>query len=773
MRPELFDGLCRVLETGAASFAEGLYDADGYHGWYRASLVKLEDGVAIRLRDITDAVSRQRALDESRERLRAALDAAAIGTWRREPDADISSWDASLSRLFGLPAEPRTMSMAEMLSFVHPDDRAAFERKGRLLPTEGVHHLEFRIVRADGQIRVLRDSGRFLRDRLGRWIATGACMDITEQVRDRDRLSERELRLGLAIEGAGIGIGDFDIRSGQGYWSEQFCAIIGVAYRGQTVKRGDWTACVHPDDLSLVAARYRAAHRTGRYECEHRIVRRDTGEVRFVHAFGSLLQGDHGQRSRIVVVLRDITDRKRDRDALSDRELRLALAVEGAGLGMADFDITAGRGFWSARFCEIVGIPFDGAGVGNDAWIASVHPDDLAPATAVYQAARQTGRYDSEYRIVRPGTGEVRHVHALGSVLKDAEGRPVRLIAMLQDVTDRRTAEREMQERERRLQLATDGTGLGTCEIDLRTGRGTWSRRLFEILSCPAREDGSASLDEWMERVHPQDREATRRAFEEALASEKVRLEFRAGSEAEGLRWVECHGIVVRDGQTQAARFLGVFLDISPRRAAEETRDLLAREVDHRARNLFAIVQAIVRLTKASNLADYRRAVDARVQVLARSHSFLSDAAWEPPTLATLIEVELAAFGPQHFTVAGPPVRLQPGAVTGFSLIVHELATNAARHGALSVETGRLAVSWQLDRGQGLRLTWRESGGPTLADAPAVRGFGSDLIANAVQQLGGTYAKTWREEGLLCEIAVPAERNLAPTHADAGERRRA
>jgi PAS domain S-box-containing protein len=632
-RPELLEGLTRVIETGQAAYHEGRYEDERRRGWYRVSLVKLEDGAAVRLRDVTEAVERQQALDDSRERLRAALDAAAIGTWRREPGAAFALWDGSLSRLFGLPAEPRTMTMPEILAFVHPADRALFEKKGRLDDSVSMGHFEFRIVRPDGQVRVLHNSGRFLRDREGRWLATGACVDVTEQ--------------------------------------------------------------------------------------------------------------------------------RRDSEALRDRELRLALTVEGAGLGMADFDVAAGRGFWSERFCDIVGVPFSAQGVSNEDWIATVHPDDLPAATAVYREARETGCYNSEYRVVRRDTGEIRYVHALGSVLKNEAGEPVRLVAMLQDVTERRTAERALAERERRLQLATEGTGLGTCEIDLASGRAVWSPRLFEIFQMPPREEGTATLDEWMERVHPADREAARLAFEAAVqGSGPLPLEFRVVAEGQGIRWVECHGVAVNEAAARPARFLGVFLDITARRTAEETRDLLAREVDHRARNLFAIVQAIVRLTKATTLEEYRRAVEARVHVLARTHSFLSDAAWQPTDFADVLRAELEGFGLERITLEGPPLRLRPSVVSSLSLMIHELATNAARYGALSTEEGRLAISWRDDDQAGLRILWRETGGPAPALVGPVRGFGSELIANAVQQLGGTLTKDWPPEGLACVIVLPAERTV-------------
>jgi two-component sensor histidine kinase len=227
--------------------------------------------------------------------------------------------------------------------------------------------------------------------------------------------------------------------------------------------------------------------------------------------------------------------------------------------------------------------------------------------------------------------------------------------------------------------------------------------------------------------------------------------------------------------------FSTIMRDLTERRRAEEERLLLMREVDHRAKNVLAVVQAALRLTPKRDPQAYAAAVEGRVMALARAHTLLSERRWSGAELRALLEGELSPFLPAvphgggadaALTAApraqldGPAVTLAPAAAQALSMVLHELATNATKHGALSVPGGRLHVSWTFDRETDvLRLRWTETRGPAIAGPPARRGFGSRVIETTVRnQLGGTVRAAWKPEGLVCEIEAP----LAPSHARAG-----
>jgi two-component sensor histidine kinase/CheY-like chemotaxis protein len=201
----------------------------------------------------------------------------------------------------------------------------------------------------------------------------------------------------------------------------------------------------------------------------------------------------------------------------------------------------------------------------------------------------------------------------------------------------------------------------------------------------------------------------------------------------------------------------GVQLDITEQKQAEERQRLLARELDHRAKNLLAVVQSILQLSRAEDIGSFVATVGGRVMALARAHSLLSDNRWEGGDLRQLVEEELAPYcsGAGRIAIDGPAAILTPAASQSLALALHELATNAARHGSLTRPTGRLAITW-VASADGLRLVWDESRGPVVVGPPTRCGFGSTVIAASIRQgLQGDLALEWRPEGLRAVMFVP------------------
>jgi two-component sensor histidine kinase len=190
-------------------------------------------------------------------------------------------------------------------------------------------------------------------------------------------------------------------------------------------------------------------------------------------------------------------------------------------------------------------------------------------------------------------------------------------------------------------------------------------------------------------------------------------------------------------------------------RRSEDARKLLMREVDHRARNALTVVQSFVRLTTASSLGDFRRVVDGRVEALARAQTSLAARRWEGASLHDVVEGELAALSqPGKYTVSGPQILLRAGDVQAMSMVIHELATNASKYGALSTEGGTLTIAWDKGAAGGMTLVWSEEGGPRV-EPPSREGFGSRLVSQLTRQLGGEIAYAWRADGLRAELSLP------------------
>ena len=205
-------------------------------------------------------------------------------------------------------------------------------------------------------------------------------------------------------------------------------------------------------------------------------------------------------------------------------------------------------------------------------------------------------------------------------------------------------------------------------------------------------------------------------------------------------------------------------IEISERKAAEQREMMLAREVDHRAKNLLAVVQSIVQLTPPADEAALKASIIGRIPALARAHSLLSDARWDGVRLDDLVREELAPFrspDSRRIHFEGPSLLLGPAAAQSIALVLHELATNAVKYGALSRRDGMLDVRWSAEAGK-LALEWVEQGGPA-APKPAKLGFGSRIIRNSVErQLRGRVTKRWLPDGLQCCVEIPLEHVMAP-----------
>lgn len=199
-----------------------------------------------------------------------------------------------------------------------------------------------------------------------------------------------------------------------------------------------------------------------------------------------------------------------------------------------------------------------------------------------------------------------------------------------------------------------------------------------------------------------------------------------------------------------------ILRDITERKANEEARHLLAREVDHRAKNALAVVQAVVSLTRASTKEAFVDAVCGRVLALGRAHSLLAQNRWAGGDLAQIAADETAAYRREgQIKIAGPRVLLAPNAVQPVGLLIHELATNAVKYGALSADTGRVDISWSILSNGELQLRWIESGGPPVLE-PASAGFGSTLIKEVTgRQLGGSLSLDWPVAGMQLVATLP------------------
>ena len=281
--------------------------------------------------------------------------------------------------------------------------------------------------------------------------------------------------------------------------------------------------------------------------------------------------------------------------------------------------------------------------------------------------------------------------------------------------------------------------------------------------STPAALEGNGVLEVFGPNPDPVAREfrdAIRASLERVIATgapdqmavRPYAIQTEAGEEE---RYWGAVNSPIKDADGRVTHIISAVQDVTGEvneRRSEQARRLLMREVDHRARNALTMVQGLVRMTSTSELAEFRRVLEGRIEALARAQTSLAARKWEGASLRDVVETELKALTePHRFALSGPAALLPAHHVQAASMVIHELATNALKYGALARPDGWLTVSWAA--GPPIRLAWDESGVDGL-EPPVRRGFGTRLVMQLGRQLGAEPAMEWRTYGLRVELTI-------------------
>jgi PAS domain S-box-containing protein len=295
-------------------------------------------------------------------------------------------------------------------------------------------------------------------------------------------------------------------------------------------------------------------------------------------------------------------------------------------------------------------------------------------------------------------------------------------------------------------------------------GDRTWASPQWVIFSGMSFAD-SVGFG-WMDAVHPDDREATQAGWVEARAKGAYYVEHRVRRATDGeYRWHQTRAVPLDAALNPGAvGWVGTMTDIHDLRMLQDRQKVLLAELQHRRRNLLAVIQSIARQTikKSQSLDGFADEFQSRLGALSRVQGLLSQSDNEPIELRELVEVELKAFAGAKvgkLTIEGPAARLPANSAQSMALALHELATNAVKYGALGQPSGRLTVRWTIDNDQSNSraiIVWRESGVAFPEAEPKRKGYGRELIERALPyQLGAKTTLQFGRDGVYCEIAVP------------------
>jgi len=478
----------------------------------------------------------------------------------------------------------------------------------------------------------------------------------------------------------------------------------------------------------------------------------------------------------VAVTFRDITDSRQRQEALaaSERRARDALAELDAiyvtapiGLALLDRNLRYRR--INPLLAEYNGLPPE-AHIGRT--ITEVVPAVAEAVEAPFRRVIETRRPLRQMEVVgetRARPGEIRAWIEDANPLLSENGRIEGVVVSVTEITERKRAEAALAESEARFQQ------LAAAIDDVLYISEPAEHRLLYINEAYERIWGRSptallqDLRALHDTIHPEDRQSVVDAFVRHSTDSPFDMEYRIVRPDGEVRWIRDRGFPVASSPTAARRVAGVASDITERRQTEQARTLLMREVDHRAKNVLAVVLALVRLTKASDVETFRQILGGRIASLAQVHSLLAAGKWTGAGLRAIAEAELAAYAGRA-ELHGPNLLLAAGAAQSLALAFHELCTNAAKHGALSAPEGRVLLSWRTEVDGTLALSWSERGGPMVV-VPERRGFGTILLEQATRyQLGADLQTAWAPEGLRVTLRIPRERYATPLDEGAGER---
>ncbi len=428
---------------------------------------------AVTFTDVTERRRAEKALRESEESLAKAQRYAHIGSWTWDIKANQLEWSDEMFRVFGLEKANFSGVLEDVIAAaIHPDDRPAVQASNASVMNDGVPiPLEYRVLWPDGSEHVVwAEAGELLRDESGApWKLSGTVQDITANTKSEEALRVSEDKFKYLFEKS-IVAKSLTKPDGEVTVNDAFCELLGYT-REEISDRATWQQLTHPDDIAnaeriiaaLLAGEMPSARFTKRY------LHKD-GHVIWADLSTSLRRDPKGQPEYFMTTILDITERKNAEDELRASERWLNESQRVAHLGHYNFNIQADHWSGSPALYEVLGATNEGR-ESYQGWLGLVHPDDrgLLHEHFEHEVLGKGAPFDLEYRIVRPTDGAERWVHGLGTVEYDADGAPLALFGIIQDVTERRLAENEVTEintqLERRVQERTEELGMINEEL--------------------------------------------------------------------------------------------------------------------------------------------------------------------------------------------------------------------------------------------------------------------------------------------------------------------
>ena len=539
--------------------------------WFAVRVFPHPNGIAVYFQDISDRKRAEMALARAQASSSRAQRLAQLGAWEYDLTNGELHWSDDVLRIFGLAGQRMARGLPALIERVAFDDRQRVQEAHRRLHAgEGDIDIEYRVLRPDGETRAVREIGTLVRDDQGQPLfAAGAVQDITDRKRSEDALREltRRLEQSLVLNRL-VMDNSLDVIcaiDANGRFTQASAASATVwGYPPNELIGRAVADLVHPDDRGATH-RAMADVLAGRptLDFRNRHVTRD-GRVAIMQ--WSLVWSP---RERLVfAVARDATEAERQAQALREAKESLQRAQQVARMGAWELDLASQRLAWSDEVYTIFAVRPDEFAGNFEAFAARVHPDDF-PALAKAQEATLAGGpdLDIEHRIILPD-GRIGYVHERARLVRDEAGVPRLLAGSVQDITERKRTQEQLERNEQLLRIAGQAARLGGWYVDLAEQRVAWSDEVAAIHERPA--GYSPPIDEAIDYYAPEYRQRLRDLLRECVEKGHPFDEQMELLPASGRRvWVRALGLPVFDAQGKVVRVQGAFQDVSERKQQE------------------------------------------------------------------------------------------------------------------------------------------------------------------------------------------------------------
>ncbi|MBA1158090.1 PAS domain-containing protein [Microvirga mediterraneensis] len=766
-----------------------------------------QEGDKERIAELENRVAQaEAALRTSNFKLRIALDIGRLGAWERDLKTDEIISTAAFKEYLGLPPEA-ALTYTELQAMYHPSDLERINQAiAYALRTRTDFNIEYRILKADGSIGHVHMRGGIIYEDNKPARFAGVLQDIRERHKIREEMGQAQRRQEFLLklndqlsniddphqvmEIAARNVSNFLKVDTAGYgevyedrgviivereWSrglisnegkvekiDQHASLIVEALkRGQPAiindvrtdpRLGDAAAQAFYSTINVRSGFAVPIHKNGRFIAEFYIYSstpRDwtSDEISLVE--------DVAERTWLAI------EKVRAETKLRETEALFKLIAESLPALVWIIKPNLELTYTNERWVTYSGLPPEEA-LGHS-WTTAIHPDDWVRMTEEIKpviAGETTYTTEARYR---SSDGEYRwHIIRAAPVRNAATGEFKGWVGTSVDIHDLKMTEEALRTSEERLSLAQSAAGIGVFDWHIPTDAVTWTaeqERLFGM------EPGSfkGSSTDWANPIIPEDRDYAVQAIAESLARHDKDIDFIFRIERpDGIRTMQTIALFFYQDDGSPRRMVGVNIDITHYKEAENRQNLLIRELHHRVKNTLATVQAIVGSTArtASSIDEFYQGFVGRIVSLARTHNLLTEDLWQKAALEELVQTELGPYEDEaknRITVMGPHLELPSEAAVPIGMAIHELTTNAAKHGALSTFGGQVEVRWEISGGERpmLHFSWEERGGPHVS-TPARQGFGTRLLQRVLStQLQAEVSMEFPQEGLRFSMRLP------------------